>query len=195
MLLDREFFLHDIEASKAHVEGLLRINLLTDEESQSLVRELDVLAADFSAGTFVLDVRFEDGHSAIEARLIDRLGALGGKVHTGRSRNDQILVAVQVETAEGLANTAKIAAADGVDLVFVGPGDLSVSIDAMGPKGADKLGKAIEKIIKATLKAGKIAGISGPVDLNLSCSYPGSTPSTAKGSRCAKTRAVTTTTS
>ena len=44
VLLDREFFLHDIEASKAHVEGLLRINLLTDEESQSLVRELDVLA-------------------------------------------------------------------------------------------------------------------------------------------------------
>ena len=93
VLLDREFFLHDIEASKAHVEGLLRINLLTDEESQSLVRELDVLAADFGAGTFVLDERFEDGHSAIEARLIDRLGALGGKVHTGRSRNDQILVA------------------------------------------------------------------------------------------------------
>lgn len=52
VLLDREFFLHDIEASKAHVEGLLRINL-TDEESQSLVRELDVLAADFGAGTFV----------------------------------------------------------------------------------------------------------------------------------------------
>ncbi len=70
--------------------------------------------------------------------------------------NDQVLVAVQVETAEGMANAAGIAAVDGVDLVFVGPGDLSVSI---GPKGADKLGKAIEKIIRATVKAGKLAGI------------------------------------
>ena len=58
VLLDREFFLHDIEASKAHVEGLVRISLLTNPEGKSLLRELDVLAADFSAGTFVLDVRF-----------------------------------------------------------------------------------------------------------------------------------------
>ena len=108
VLLDREFFLHDIEASKAHVEGLLRINLLTDEESQSLVRELDVLAADFGAGTFVLDERFEDGHSAIEARLIDRLGALGGKVHTGRSRNDQILVATRLWLKQRLRDLHEI---------------------------------------------------------------------------------------
>ena len=50
--------------------------------------------------------------------------------------NAEIVVAVQVETAEGLANVDQIAATDGVDVVFVGPGDLSVSIDAMGPAGA-----------------------------------------------------------
>jgi 4-hydroxy-2-oxoheptanedioate aldolase len=69
------------------------------------------------------------------------------------------VVAVQVETAEGLANCDAIAATEGVDVVFVGPGDLSVSLDAWRPDGAQKLAKAIEKIIKSTLKHGKTAGI------------------------------------
>lgn len=96
VLLDREFLLFDIEASKAHVEGLQRIGLLNSEECGDLLAELDALAEDYRTGTFVLDERFEDGHSAIESRLCERLGALGGKVHTGRSRNDQILVATRL---------------------------------------------------------------------------------------------------
>lgn len=93
IVLDRELFLFDIAASKAHVEGLARIDILSATESDALLAELDVLAADFSSGSFVLDERFEDGHSAIEARLGERLGDIGRKVHTGRSRNDQVLVA------------------------------------------------------------------------------------------------------
>jgi len=73
--------------------------------------------------------------------------------------NSSVVVAVQVETAEGLANADRIAAVEGVDVVFVGPGDLSVSLDAYRPDGAQKLSKAIEKIIAATLKHGKAAGI------------------------------------
>ena len=73
--------------------------------------------------------------------------------------NDRIVVAVQVETAQGLANIEAIAAVDGIDLVFVGPGDLSVSIDAVGPKGADRLDVAIKSIITATLAHGRTAGI------------------------------------
>jgi len=73
--------------------------------------------------------------------------------------NAQTVLAVQVETAEGLANADAIAATEGIDVVFVGPGDLSVSIDAMGPAGAKKLGKAIDTIIAAALAHGKIAGI------------------------------------
>src|ERR1041385_5681463 len=90
VILDREFFLHDIAASKAHVEGLHHIGILTPEETASLARELEILAEDFRAGSFVLDTRYEDGHSAIESRLTERLGDIGRKVHTGRSRNDQI---------------------------------------------------------------------------------------------------------
>lgn len=93
VVLDRELFLHDIVASRAHVEGLARIGLLSGDECANLVRELEALAADFKSGAFVLDERFEDGHSAIEARLTERLGDAGRKVHTGRSRNDQVLVA------------------------------------------------------------------------------------------------------
>ena len=73
--------------------------------------------------------------------------------------NASIVVAVQVETAEGLANVDAIAATEGVDVVFIGPGDLSVSLDAYRPEGAQKLAKAIEKIIAATLTRGKAAGI------------------------------------
>jgi argininosuccinate lyase len=102
VLLDREFFLHDIAASKVHVEGLARIGVLNVDEAAALKRELDALAADFRAGTFVLDARFEDGHSAIEERLTERLGDAGRKVHTGRSRNDQVLVATRLWLKEKL---------------------------------------------------------------------------------------------
>ena len=96
VVLDREFFVHDIAASRVHVEGLARIGLLSNDESSALARELDALAADFRTGTFVLDQRFEDGHSAIESRLTERLGDIGRKVHSGRSRNDQVLVATRL---------------------------------------------------------------------------------------------------
>ncbi len=96
VLLDREFFRYDIRASQAHVEGLGNIGVLTRGEVAALKRELEALAHDFAAGDFVLDERFEDGHSAIEVRLTERLGDVGRKVHTGRSRNDQVLVATRL---------------------------------------------------------------------------------------------------
>lgn len=107
VVLDREFFLFDIEASKAHVEGLANVAILSADESSNLIRELDSLAVDFSNGEFVLDARFEDGHSAIEARLTERLGDAGRKVHTGRSRNDQVLVASRLWLKSKLNELAK----------------------------------------------------------------------------------------
>ena len=106
VVLDREFFLHDIQASTAHAEGLQRIGILSGDELAGLKRELAILAEDFQRGDFVLDERFEDGHSAIEARLTERLGDAGRKIHTGRSRNDQILVATRLWLKEKLARVA-----------------------------------------------------------------------------------------
>ena len=108
VILDREFFLQDIRASGVHAETLQRIGILTQDELDALARELAALADDFSCGAFVLDTRFEDGHSAIEARLTERLGDIGRKIHTGRSRNDQVLVATRLWLKDRLSAVAAI---------------------------------------------------------------------------------------
>ncbi|MCF7220835.1 argininosuccinate lyase [Marilutibacter chinensis] len=108
VILDREFFLFDIEASRAHAEGLEAIGILDEDELESLRRGLAELAQDFRAGRFVLDERYEDGHSAIEARLVERLGDTGKKIHTGRSRNDQVLVATRLWLRDRLECVAAI---------------------------------------------------------------------------------------
>ncbi|GGD40524.1 argininosuccinate lyase [Pseudoxanthomonas indica] len=108
VVLDREFFLHDIQASQAHAEGLQRIGILSTDELEGIGRELKQLAADFRACTFVLDERYEDGHSAIEARLTERLGDAGRRIHTGRSRNDQILVATRLWLKDKLVRLADL---------------------------------------------------------------------------------------
>jgi len=108
VLLDREFFLHDIDASRAHAENLQHIGILSTDELSALKIELTRLADDFRSGTFILDTRFEDGHSAIEARLTERLGDAGRKIHTGRSRNDQILVATRLWLKERLQYLAAL---------------------------------------------------------------------------------------
>ena len=108
VILDREFFLHDIAASRAHAQGLQHIGILSGDELEGMLRELEALAADFSSGGFVLDERFEDGHSAIESLLTERLGDAGRKIHTGRSRNDQILVATRLWLKEKLAHLAAL---------------------------------------------------------------------------------------
>ena len=108
VVLDREFFLQDIVASTAHAEGLQRIGILSTDELDGLKCELATLAEDFSSGDFILDDRFEDGHSAIEARLTERLGDAGRKIHTGRSRNDQVLVATRLWLKEKIEQVAQL---------------------------------------------------------------------------------------
>ena len=96
VLLDAQIFLYDIEASAAHVRGLQSIGVLSDTQGEQLCDALAALGKQFTAGEFVLDERFEDCHSAIEIALTERLGDLGKKIHAGRSRNDQVLVATRL---------------------------------------------------------------------------------------------------
>lgn len=96
IILDRELFPFDIRATAAHVRGLQRIDVLSSDESSTLCDLLDELQQEFEVGRFQLDDRFEDGHSAIEVYLTERGGDLGAKVHTGRSRNDQVAVATRL---------------------------------------------------------------------------------------------------
>ncbi len=99
---DRVLLPYDIVASRAHVAGLARIDALPAAEAEALDRALEQLAASVEAGEFVLDDRFEDGHSAIEAYLIEALGPVGKKVHLGRSRNDQVLAALRLYLHDAL---------------------------------------------------------------------------------------------
>ncbi len=105
--LDRELFLYDVRATAAHVRGLQRIGLLDSAGSDTLCALLDELHEDFAAGRFVLDQRYEDGHSAIETWLTERAGELGARVHTGRSRNDQVAVAVRLYIRDRLGEIAR----------------------------------------------------------------------------------------
>ena len=100
---DRSLFAYDLRASIAHAQGLANIGILTAAELQAIEQELNALAAEWESGSFLLDERFEDGHSAIESRLDERLGQVGRKIHTGRSRNDQVLVATRLYLREALA--------------------------------------------------------------------------------------------
>ena len=108
VILDREFIAYDVRASRAHAEGLQRIGILAGAELDAISRELDALAEDIARGDFVLDERWEDMHSAIEDRLTERLGDIGKKIHTGRSRNDQVLVATRLWLKDQLQEVAAL---------------------------------------------------------------------------------------
>lgn len=87
---DRELALEDIKQDIAHVRTLLRAGVLQEEEAEKLVKSLKEIERDIKEGGFVWRRDLEDVHMNIEAELIRRVGEAGGKLHTGRSRNDQI---------------------------------------------------------------------------------------------------------
>ncbi|MDZ4812827.1 MAG: argininosuccinate lyase [Pseudomonadota bacterium] len=107
VILDRELFVFDIEASQVHARGLGRIGILTVADAEVTVQSLAELRDEFLAGRFVLGPPFEDGHSAIESWLTERLGDLGRRIHTGRSRNDQVLVAMRLYLRDRLNRLAR----------------------------------------------------------------------------------------
>ncbi|MCC6909005.1 MAG: argininosuccinate lyase [Phycisphaerales bacterium] len=107
--LDQHLLPYDIRASIAHVNGLHRIGILDGKETKALVAALESLRQLVAAGQFVLDDRYEDGHSAIEAHLTEQLGDIGRKVHTGRSRNDQVLVATRLYLRDQLDRLTALA--------------------------------------------------------------------------------------
>jgi len=108
VILDRQLLPFDIEASQAHARGLSKIGLLTPDQAENMCRSLDELAEAFDQGDFILDQRFEDGHSAIEAWLTERLGEVGGRIHAGRSRNDQVAVALRLYLKDRLVKLVRI---------------------------------------------------------------------------------------
>ena len=102
LVADETLLPFDLVATTAHVRGLARIGVLSESDCRELVTALTRLIEEVRGGRFVLDARFEDGHSAIEAWLSQELGELGRRVHLGRSRNDQVLVALRLYAKDRL---------------------------------------------------------------------------------------------
>lgn len=104
---DREVDMHiatyDVQASIAHAQMLESIGIITTKECAQLLEGLEQIAQQINDGTFVIDNNFEDVHSKIEYELTQQYGEVGKKIHTARSRNDQVLVALQLYYKDNLA--------------------------------------------------------------------------------------------
>src|SRR4051794_24603044 len=87
---DRRLYKHDIAGSIAHATMLEKVGLITAAEREAIENGLRAIEKDIEAGDFTFDVSLEDIHMVVEAELIKRIGEPGRKLHTGRSRNDQV---------------------------------------------------------------------------------------------------------
>ena len=87
---DKRLYRQDIEGSMAHVRMLAKQQILTDQERDQILEGLTGILADVESGALQITSEYEDIHSFVEANLIDRIGDVGKKLHTGRSRNDQV---------------------------------------------------------------------------------------------------------
>ncbi len=102
---DRRLYRHDIAGSIAHARMLAHVGVLAAEECEAIVNGLKQIEAEIDAGTFEWSQALEDVHMNIEARLIERIGDAGKKLHTGRSRNDQVATDLRLYLRDGVDDT------------------------------------------------------------------------------------------
>lgn len=101
-IFDNELMVFDIQASLAHAKGLKEINILSDTELSSIESTLMQLQKESLAGEVKVTINDEDCHTVIENYLVEKIGEIGKKIHTGRSRNDQVLVALRLFMLDNL---------------------------------------------------------------------------------------------
>ncbi len=183
--LDGRIALHDVHGSIAHARMLGRQGIVTADESAAIAGALERIADELRAGTFPWPADAEDVHSAVERVLTERIGPLGGKLHTARSRNDQIALDLRlfvVELCDGLDRAVKDLAlalveraADEVDTVMPGythlqraqPVSLAhhllAHVEALRRDRA-RIAQTRERAAVSPLGAGALAGVPYPVD-------------------------------
>ena len=101
---DQKFYKEDIEGSMAHVKMLAATGVLTEGERDEILDGLSGILADVESGKLEITSEYEDIHSFVEANLIDRIGDAGKKLHTGRSRNDQVALDMRLYTRKEIVN-------------------------------------------------------------------------------------------
>jgi argininosuccinate lyase len=183
--LDKRIALHDVRGSIAHARMLGRQKIIPAAEAASLVAALETIAAEIKAGTFAWPSDAEDVHSAVERVLTDRVGAVGGKLHTARSRNDQIALDLRllvVELLDDLDRAVKglalaLIERAGVEIDTVMPGythlqraqpislahHLLAHVEALRRDRA-RIAEARERAAVSPLGAGALAGVPYPID-------------------------------
>ena len=100
---DRRLWREDLDGSRAHARMLAKQGILTEEEARTILRGLDQIEEEIEAGTFPWRDEFEDVHMNVEARLTELVGEVGGKLHTARSRNDQVATDLRLWLRRALA--------------------------------------------------------------------------------------------
>jgi len=102
---DQKFYRQDINGSIAHVTMLAKQGILTEDEKNQIVNGLTQILEDVESGTLLITEEYEDIHSFVEANLIKRVGEVGKKLHTGRSRNDQVALDMKLYTRDEIIET------------------------------------------------------------------------------------------
>ncbi|MBO6197003.1 MAG: argininosuccinate lyase [Butyrivibrio sp.] len=105
---DQRFLEVDVRGSKAHATMLARQGIISEEEKDAIICGLDAILSDVRDGKLEITDKYEDIHSFLEANLIDRIGDAGKKVHTGRSRNDQVALDMRLYCRGEVENTANL---------------------------------------------------------------------------------------
>ncbi len=108
ILFDRRLYRQDIEGSMAHVRMLAKQEILTPEERDRILKGLEGILRDVGDGTLEITPEYEDIHSFVEANLIERIGDVGKKLHTGRSRNDQVALDMRMYVREKVRDTDRL---------------------------------------------------------------------------------------
>jgi argininosuccinate lyase len=186
LAFDRRLWPHDVTGSVAWAKALAKAGLLSAAERDAIVRGLQVVRAEFEAGTFPFRAELEDIHTNVERRLQELIGDVGGKLHTGRSRNDQIAVderlylrKVIAEVRAGLRATQEALAAraaEAVDMPLPGYTHLQraqpivlghhlLAYVFMLQRDRDRFGDCGARADTLPLGAAALAGTAFPIDL------------------------------
>jgi argininosuccinate lyase len=183
--VDRRLFEDDLRGSVAHVHGLGRVGILPPAEVEALVGALDAVGGELRAGTFGFVPSDEDIHTAIERRVTELAGATGAKVHTGRSRNDQVVTATRLYVRRAIVRICAaiveveetlLRRAEGVGRAYLPgythlqraqPVALAHHLLAHGwsfARDIDRLVDAHARVNVSTLGAGALGGSTLPLD-------------------------------
>lgn len=191
---DQKFYREDMEGSMAHVKMLAAAGILTEAERDEILAGIEGILADVESGKLEISSKYEDIHSFVEANLIDRIGDVGKKLHTGRSRNDQVALDMKLYTRKEIVNLKELVK----ELLFVLHNLMKEHIDTFMPgfthlqkaqpitlahhfgaymemfkRDYDRLCDIYERMNYCPLGSGALAGTTYPLDRNMTAELLG----------------------